>query len=791
MSHTLSALHPGIESSLESTLYCHVSPLDQTALESSSSSSSSAAAGAAAAIAAETSERRSAKIANCHDDPFSSSSSSSSSIDGAEPREDAQHVASDVDGLVRLLAPSTLTRDGGLGHFCFSIFVKEFFLHMLHPYSTPFVYAAILIVNGQSAADRWIQNHLWSPSKFLSQAGNSFRRKISMLPPLIFFNSIFAAPLLLFVLAFGFSLTNITEDYRSGVLPFAHAPSPSHSPSEATYAIVFRCTWSLVVGLKYGFFSENIRHEMRTTVVSPALINSQQIIWNWSPDLQQLVLDLHVALAVLPVRLRRIHFRLRNDHSLAVYCRQCASCGDEPLCLLHWAHISSILHALPADNFHRKFWTSTPGNVRHQVLHEGRMNRSTQEGAAADDAHVTSYKQAASAAWAAVCSDMKTQVSLSSLQSSSSSSSSTRRGAEVAGFTKVPVFVLLMYCISRAYTRSSRFVGTSNGVNMSDGKLRWLVLISSLIMYFIPGFIRVAQPAICYAMLQQRPCSICVQARLGACPDSAWDAYVGRSATDVLAHVCWLFSSIFFFFINIRFVIVAILEMMRRWALMQEWADVLRHGRDKSLRFGVLLQSAETCLQWFRCRELLLEFRRSMKNRLMGSALIMFMLPVAALTSLIISITQSSAQPAQVVLSLYVGFVFLTLTMAMVAYGVKNNAFRNEEHARMSRLISHLELSTCSRARKQCSDDAALDHSSSRRGRAHATRTRGDSQRWGVTMANISDVLHGLRTVRSALKQLHRSYPETIFFVVPATAALFSTIALGCISLASVVQNQV
>jgi hypothetical protein len=45
--------------------------------------------------------------------------------------------------------------------------------------------------------------------------------------------------------------------------------------------------------------------------------------------------------------------------------------------------------------------------------------------------------------------------------------------------------------------------------------------------------------------------------------------------------------------------------------------------------------------------------------------------------------------------------------------------------------------------------------------------------------------------VRSALKQLHRSYPETIFFVVPATAALFSTIALGCISLASVVQNQV
>jgi hypothetical protein len=175
----------------------------------------------------------------------------------------------------------------------------------------------------------------------------------------------------------------------------------------------------------------------------------------------------------------------------------------------------------------------------------------------------------------------------------------------------------------------------------------------------------------------------------------------------------------------------------------------------------------------------------------MGSALIMFMLPVAALTSLIISITQSSAQPAQVVLSLYVGFVFLTLTMAMVAYGVKNNAFRNEEHARMSRLISHLELSTCSRARKQCSDDAALDHSSSSRGRAHATRTRGDSQRWGVTMANISDVLHGLRTVRSALKQLHRSYPETIFFVVPATAALFSTIALGCVSLASVVQNQV
>ena len=416
-----------------------------------------------------------------------------------------------------------------------------------------------------------------------------------MLPMLIIVNSLFVAPLLLFVLAFGFSHTNITEDYRSGALLFAHARSLSHSPSEATYAFVFRFTWSLVVGLKYGFFSENFRQEMHKTVVSPALVLSQQIIWNWSPDLQQLVLDLHVALAVLPVRLRRIHFLLRNDHSLAVYCRQCASCGDEPLCLLHWAHISSIIHALPSHNFHRKFWTSTPGNVRHQVLHDERTDRSTQEGAAAEDAHVASYKQAASAAWAAICSDMKTQVSLSMLHSSSSSSA--RSGAEVAGFTKVPVFVLLMYCISRAYTRSSGFVGTSNSVGMSGGKLRWLILISSLIMYLIPGIIRVAQPAICYAMLQQRPCSICVQARLGACPDSAWDAYIGRSSTDVLAHVCWFFSSIFFFSINIRFVIIAILEMMRRWALIQEWADVLRHGRDKSLRFGVLLHSAETSLQ--------------------------------------------------------------------------------------------------------------------------------------------------------------------------------------------------
>jgi len=771
VSPTISTVLTGIESSLESSYSSRVFLLDQTS--------------AAAAIAAEATERRSAKIANCHVGPFSSSSSSTSSKDDAEPREDAQNLASDLDSLVRLLAPSTWNRDGFLGHFCFSIFVKEFFLHMLHPYSTPFVYAFIFIVNGQSAADTWIENHLWSPSKFLNQNGASFGHKISMLPPLIILNSMLAAPLLLFVLAFAFGYTNITEDYRSGEHLFAHAHSVSYFHSEATYAIVFRCTWALVVGLKYGFFSESFRYQMQKTVVSPAVVFSQQIIWNWSPDLQQLVLDLHVALAVLPVRLRRIHFRLRNNHSLAVYCRQCALCGDEPLCLLHWAHIRSLLQALPSDNFHRKFWTSTPGNVRHQASHDERIDKSKQEGAAAEHVNVKSYKQAASAAWAAVCSDLKAQVPLSLLQSSNSSSC----GAEVGGFTNVPVFVLLMYCISRAYTRSSGFVGTSNGIMMFDGKLRWLVLIAVLILYFIPPIIRVAQPAICYAMLQQRPCNICVQARLGACPDSAWHAYIGRSSTDVLAHVCWFFTVVFSFSTIIRFVIVAVLEMMRRWALMQEWADVLRHGRDRSLRFGVLLESAETSLQWFRCRELLLEFRRSMKNRLMGSALILFLLPLAALTSLIVSIMQNNAQPAQFVLSLYVGFVFLTMTLAMVAYGVKHNVFRNEELARMSRLISNLELSTCSQAQKKCSDNVALDQRSVTR--KHAARRVGDPERWCVTMDNISDVLHGLRTVRSALKQLHRSYPETIFFVVPATATLFSTIALGCVSLASVVQNQV
>jgi hypothetical protein len=76
--------------------------------------------------------------------------------------------------------------------------------------------------------------------------------------------------------------------------------------------------------------------------------------------------------------------------------------------------------------------------------------------------------------------------------------------------------------------------------------------------------------------------------------------YVGNHWIDILCHVCWIVCNLFWFRLVLSFVTIQLFELSRRAKLtevwfccaqegfvrprhaLQEWADTLRHGRDRS-----------------------------------------------------------------------------------------------------------------------------------------------------------------------------------------------------------------
>ena len=83
--------------------------------------------------------------------------------------------------------------------------------------------------------------------------------------------------------------------------------------------------------------------------------------------------------------------------------------------------------------------------------------------------------------------------------------------------------------------------------------------------------------------------------------------YVGYHWADIVCHVCWAIGSLFWFRLLVSFIAINMFELLRRakltevcslttcnnnqtraamlvfYSLFQEWADTLRHGRDRQV----------------------------------------------------------------------------------------------------------------------------------------------------------------------------------------------------------------
>ncbi len=251
---------------------------------------------------------------------------------------DASVPMTDRDWM-HVMNPSVVGRNGEEPFHWFP-FIREFVLHLLHPLLTPFVWIFLRAVKGSEAASLFLSSHVWTVT-YSTGPPTVKTRLLGIFG--VFFVQIFAmlVPYLLFVLAFS---SHSRQNYTH----------------EAVFAIMFRAIWSLSVGIKYGLYSEKFLAILPSRAVPAEKLISEQIMTNWSPDLDRLMFELRVASVGLPTSMSKSVIYISKHHPMARYCLQCQEIGDMPLCLIRPSLLTDLLQKLPSDNFHRVFWSKPP-----------------------------------------------------------------------------------------------------------------------------------------------------------------------------------------------------------------------------------------------------------------------------------------------------------------------------------------------------------------------------------------------------------------------------------------------
>lgn len=411
-------------------------------------------------------------------------------------------------------------------------FLREFILHLLHPFLTPFVWASIRATKGRNAAHLFLTYHSWNLSleslKASEKDGNisitrDFKNHLIQIMGWFFYNIfIHVAPVLLLVLAF---------TRQGGTQNYTH---------EAVYAIAFRALWALAVGVKYGFYSEKLLSLLLLRPTPQALMQNEQLMNNWSPKLDRLMFELRVASFGLPISTSKSMISVSKNHPVATYCLLCNELGDVPLCLLRPSAIQTLLLNLPDDNFHKIFWSKPPPVIRsegktytHSILegakesfspylieasgHYGTIGtfRST---TTEDLSPIVTAKQSSEHAVAEVAGNPFTATAASPVQTSSarkrrqtlfvgtsfiseSHSPNLESQKEVlegaVGHVQVPAAVLLAYCVARSWSFGGKWIGT----NAVSSKAGFSIVFASLLSYLIPGAMRVVEVCRQHAVL--------------------------------------------------------------------------------------------------------------------------------------------------------------------------------------------------------------------------------------------------------------------------------------------------
>jgi hypothetical protein len=224
---------------------------------------------------------------------------------------------------------------------------------------------------------------------------------------------------------------------------------------------------------------------------------------------------------------------ISKNHPVATYCLQCKELGDVPLCLLRPSAIQTLFLNLPADNFHKIFWSKPPPVIRS----EGKTyTRSVLDGTkesfsayvteasgqygtiatfrsttAEDVSPIVDLKQTSEQRVAAEIAN--SPLKAATVPSPQTSSARKRRQTLFAGksfvseshspqlesqkealegavgYVQVPAAVLLAYCVARSWSFGGNWIGTSS----VSSKAGISIGFASLLSYLIPGAMRVVE----------------------------------------------------------------------------------------------------------------------------------------------------------------------------------------------------------------------------------------------------------------------------------------------------------
>jgi hypothetical protein len=326
---------------------------------------------------------------------------------------------------IKILHPFDANRDGE-ERFFVGPFLRESILHCLHPICTPLVWGFIRATSGKQRASLFVTSHVWQ----LTLREKTITANITTFIQYLLLNVVFpAAPFALFALAFG--NVGASQNYTT----------------EAIFLLVLKCVWSLVVGVKYGFYSEKLHQALRKRPVPANYITAEQILTNWAPPLDRLMFELRVCARSGPVYAASSPLSISKSHPVAIYCQMCNSVKDTPMCLLETTQISNLLQVLPAKNFHKAFW------ARPAPVIESKAVKNSEYFSRLD---IASYRPF---------------LGSQSLKIGSLLDSSQREYHELplshsavegnSDYVPVPAGVMAAYCVSRSWTFGREWTGSS------------------------------------------------------------------------------------------------------------------------------------------------------------------------------------------------------------------------------------------------------------------------------------------------------------------------------------------
>lgn len=253
-------------------------------------------------------------------------------------------------------------------------------------------------------------------------------------------------------------------------LAFFNVGASQNYTTEAIFLLVLKCVWSLVVGVKYGFYSEKLQQVLRNRPIPANYITAEQILTNWAPPLDRLMFELRVCARSGPVYSASSPLSISKSHPVAIYCQMCNSVKDAPMCLLEPTQISNLLQALPAKNFHKAFW------ARPAPVIESKPLKNSEYFSRLD---VASYRP--------FLGSQSVKIG-SLLESSQREYHYAVEGSSNSDYVAVPAGVMAAYCVSRSWTFGREWTGS--GAFDYSSRIFKVTFVLNAIHCVIPSILR-------------------------------------------------------------------------------------------------------------------------------------------------------------------------------------------------------------------------------------------------------------------------------------------------------------